>query len=183
MRRSTSVRAAAVTVIAVAVLSGGIGASVTNAYLSSTETGSETVSAAESFGSSEPPGDSVAWDDADGDGRYDEGEETYSQSDFAGTGGENIDLSGKNIESTEPVTVEVNGNGDIDMSGARINAAGSIELTIKGGKSTLDLTDATLIAEDSITITASGGTIVLDSTSCDPMAIINGDTQGESGCD
>jgi len=182
VKRSVSARTVLVTVLAVAVLSGGASSSVTHAYLSSTVSGSGTVGAAESFGSDSPPDDAVAWNDADGDGQYDEGEQTYSEDDLTGTGGKNIDLSGKSIQSTEPITVQANGNGDIDLSGTRIDAAGSIEIRVRGEGSTLDLTDAELISGESITLTAKGGTIVLDGATCDPEASINGDTSGGSSC-
>ncbi|QLH79151.1 hypothetical protein HZS55_18460 [Halosimplex rubrum] len=195
MKWSVSPRTVTITVIAVAVLSGGIGSSVTHAYFTSTETGSGTISAADSFGGSSPPSDDVAWDDADGDGQYDEGERTYSPSELANfdnqssnlvipesvgtvetSGSENIQITAKSITSEVKIEakngdVNLNAkNGNVDLSGSVVSKTGSVDIDAQFGDVYLE--GATLDSKNrNIDVTA-GGLLDIDGATIDTNAQI-----------
>jgi len=182
-RKATTAVLAVVLLIGSAVVAGATVAA-TSAYFTDTETSSASISVATDFGA---PGDAVAWNDADGDGVYDEGESTYTESDLTkkGKGGQNeLNFAGQNISSTENITLEISGNGGINLADSKIEVDGDILITTSGAKGDVDLTDAQLIATGSIKIDVNNNAdITLTGSTCDPEADIpKGNKIGQNSC-
>lgn len=181
MSDNTTTAVLAVVLLIGSVVVAGATVAATYAYFSDTETASASISAATDFGGGTPPDGTVAWNDADGDGQYDEGEQTYDNSDFTQNGNGNINYPNENITTTEDLPITLNGNGNIDLSNAKIKSDKSIYIQSNGGD--IDLTNAELIAENQIVLTANGGGIIsLAGATCSPEAYINGQTSGQTEC-
>ncbi|WP_152420800.1 DUF4097 family beta strand repeat-containing protein [Haloarcula japonica] len=160
------------------VVTAGAGAGVTYGLLSDDATASGTIRI--DVGSSAPPnGD--AYNDANGNGRYDEGETTYAADELAsfydpsanlvipetvesieqdqvGITAGSITYSGK-VES-ESVSLTAK-SGDISVNGAEVESEGSVQLSAPNGG--VSMTDGTVESE-SVSVTAKDGDVSMDGT-------------------
>ncbi|PSQ06086.1 hypothetical protein BRC97_06815 [Halobacteriales archaeon QS_6_71_20] len=126
----------------------------------------------------------VAYDDANGNGEYDDGETTYTESDFDANG-EEADFSEKNITLEENITVskldldagsftaqdvriettsdelKMVVDGDLDLRGSTLRATNGSVISLKAsqgsGESDIDIRDARLVSDSVMTASTPGG--------------------------
>ncbi|QKY21417.1 hypothetical protein B4589_013930 [Halolamina sp. CBA1230] len=155
--------------------------------------GSETVYiyGDDSDAGSELPADAVAFADADGDGTYDDGEETYTASDFEGGFDEQVDLviarglsqNGYDVRADtitiqDGARVEIPSYGDTTFSArnGELRVAGTIDTSAANGQqvtlegTSVDLTDGTVEAAGKITVRSTSGDLVADDSLLDVTA-------------
>lgn len=164
----------------VVVASSFVGGAVSYGLLTDTEAGQATVTAADSFGGGGPPNDR-AYNDANGNGRYDAGESTYTESDLYNFEDESANLvvpesmntvRNRNEEisiTANSITVETdirsrNGGVVLESTGGGIDASGQtlrsrnegVEITSSGP---VDISDATIRSRNEAVVVESGDRI------------------------
>jgi len=136
------------------VVTAGAGAGVTYGYLSDEATASGTIQIA--TGSSAPPnGD--AYNDTNGNGRYDEDEQTYSADQLA-----DFNDSSANLVIPESVDSIEEQNNDVQIRAANISYSGTVESQNGDVSLTAVSGDITL---DGATLDSQNGQLVLDAQS------------------
>ncbi|WP_459191331.1 SipW-dependent-type signal peptide-containing protein [Halosimplex sp. J119] len=158
MNRSISAQVAALTLLVFVVLSMGLGSSVTYGYLSDTETADGSVSAASSFGSGSPPEGAAGWNDANGNGRYDEGETTYSAGEL-----ENFDDESANLVIPEETGAIDAGNRDVSITAGSITS--NVDIASKTRDVSLTATDGGIdLGGKGVSISGGSGTVDISAT-------------------
>jgi hypothetical protein len=137
------------------VVTAGAGAGVTYGYLSDEATASGTIQIA--TGSSAPP-NGAAYNDANGNGRYDEDETTYSADQLA-------DFNDPSANLVIPDSIESIEQDQVQITAGAISYSGTVEsetisLTAKNGNISVD--NATFEAEDQLDLKAPNGGISMN---------------------
>lgn len=159
----------------VAVAGFGAGAN-THALFVDAEAGSGTIQAADSFnrnpGQVGPPGQK-AYDDANGNGRFDQGEATYNANKLRNFDDASADL----VVPSDVDTIERNGNGDISVRAGSLSSSagfaaqnGGVDLTATNGG--ISIEGETIDAETSNVLIEATGDIDLSDTT---VGVDNGD--------
>lgn len=131
--RSVSASSLALVLAVTVVLSAGAGASVTHAYFVDSVSATGSVTAAQTFGGDRPDGH--AYNDANGNGRYDDGEETFTADDLVNFDDQNANLVipddvGQIRADTGNLQIQANSiSGDVDLRAQN----GQVKLETSGG--------------------------------------------------
>ena len=135
-------------------------------------------------GGSDPlPNSAVAFNDEDGDGVYDDGEQTYTKSETTQLDtsidlviekdiiSDNIDIGTQSVQLKNGARLDTNKELKLDVSGRIDIVSGTLasddKVTLKSGSSGIDAQDATLEGEKEMKITADGGDINLTGANAD----------------
>jgi len=171
-----SLRSIAVVLCAVVFLSAA--SATTYGYFVDSEQASGTIQAADSFGGSsgQGPPNNKAYNDADNDGEFDEGESTYNKNEIANFDDESVNLvipsSINEVKKNGGVQITANSiTSETDITGRN----GPVELNAKGGKITLQ--SSTVKSTTGVVDIDSKDEIVLEDTTIDSK---NGDINIES---